>query len=1584
MKANYISKIILLYSDTRNNNLKKVNWQLKMIPSFLILFFITNNLLAQTTFTSVQSGNYTDPLTWGTATAPTSIDNIVIASETTVTLDNLITVNNVTISGILESSANCPDFVVTGNLTVNLGGLLNGNFYLDFGNWGYFTGIQVSVSGNIINNGRIDISSGSGNLYEGVLNLNGATVQTVSGLGTFGGTSYFTDNSNTGAVINQLLINNTSTSTPNIIWGFNNIKIRSAITLTIARVDLAANKMTIGNYGNANINCAPANGFISGTIGRWYDANNTYTPITPGSDYNASNALFPFISADGKNRSAFISRPNDNTFSAVSGELSVAYFDVPGVSTGFSIVDGTYTVTDVFESAWSIAKDANYSFPIGNHSIAFSAQDAFLIKNGNSRIIRAEGTTIGTHISGTITPFAIRTGLSDADLNTTFLVGYNAALDTPVTSVQSGDWNTASTWSNNSIPSCADTMTILSGHTVTVNSVSSAAGVNISVGATLVNESSSLTVGCTNNNATFFNSGTHSINGGSLIVNGNVFHANGSTFNQTAGDIIVDGNNNGATATSIDQTLFKIATSSLNLTGGKITIVDPPVSSTSFATTHTATEIVPCVGFFCWFPSSVTLDSVVDLSIGQIVVGDGIPAGTTIAQINFDGSINTNPSLPETGLTLPLSLSFYNVNYSPSTFVYESNNNYVAGENHTLQIGDGISTEKSTVTTNGFNCNFRVADGTLSLNNLIVNAPDATNRFVNLDNINANSNVVRMNVQNDFTIVQGKVKGSGVETYFGGNIVNNGALNINNTTFFGNSIDGIFVTTSKPQTISGTGTFNAQTDVILNNASNTGSVSQLQVDNTSAEGVTFLVPFSVINTLTMTNGIIHTSATSVLKVGAPAMEYTGTILGNFGETCYIDGPLSKDIGGGQNATDLNSEFPFVVERFLFPVGKSTYTPIWVAVTTPDGGFGSPGTNIQAEAFETNTGTPSANIAYLSQNRWAVSKTAGTVIDFNIRVADPIANENYIIVQAPFAAGVYDNDFGITSTFVSGTPNTLTSTTEPLPFSSFNGYFSTARQSECTAVNPGDTVASETTVCNGKSVTLNIQNTVVGEGITYQWQSSTNNVSYTDIDGVTTKTCSVTPIENTYYRCNVTCSFSSTTVASTPIQLTLNNTITSSTPATICVPTDFATLAAASSSGDVKWYDSQIGGTTLGTGNSFTTPIINATTTFYAGTETAISGTAGLTYTEDGYGSGSNYKGLAFNLSNSIILNSVKVYPQQNPEGSGPAPMTIKVLQNGIQVPGTSDVVFTPNTAFGWSPTNSAQTVTLNYQLPAGSNYSLEITDGASYENSLAYVGLFPSPFPMTNGAVSITGGIDFGFVDAYSYNYFFNWDITEVCSSARIPVTATVLSVEECNLGSTEVNLKLFIEGYYEGSESMTSVQNNQDFPDYLLPPNTNVEMITVQLRHATTTALIASTTAMLHRDGTAVCNFPSAPSGSFYIAVKTRTTVQTWSKFPQTVGVTPLTYDFTTAASQAYDDNQADLGGGVFGFFSGDINSNGAQDDEINPTDYSEWETDSNAFLFGSYATDLNGDGEVNPTDYSIWEANANEFRFALYPTAP
>jgi hypothetical protein len=68
------------------------------------------------------------------------------------------------------------------------------------------------------------------------------------------------------------------------------------------------------------------------------------------------------------------------------------------------------------------------------------------------------------------------------------------------------------------------------------------------------------------------------------------------------------------------------------------------------------------------------------------------------------------------------------------------------------------------------------------------------------------------------------------------------------------------------------------------------------------------------------------------------------------------------------------------------------------------------------------------------------------------------------------------------------------------------------------------------------------------------------------------------------------------------------------------------------------------------------------------------------------------------------------------------------------------------------------------------------------------------------------------------------------------------------------VNLKLFLEGYYAGGGMMAPVKFNQDGVSSSLL----VENLTVELHHATTYALVASTTAMLNTNGTMTCTFDS------------------------------------------------------------------------------------------------------------------------------
>ncbi|MBK8601160.1 MAG: hypothetical protein IPN80_11975 [Flavobacterium sp.] len=132
-----------------------------------------------------------------------------------------------------------------------------------------------------------------------------------------------------------------------------------------------------------------------------------------------------------------------------------------------------------------------------------------------------------------------------------------------------------------------------------------------------------------------------------------------------------------------------------------------------------------------------------------------------------------------------------------------------------------------------------------------------------------------------------------------------------------------------------------------------------------------------------------------------------------------------------------------------------------------------------------------------------------------------------------------------------------------------------------------------------------------------------------------------------------------------------------------------------------------------------------------------------------------------------------------------------------------------------------------------------------------------------------------------------------------------------------------------------------------------------------------------LHTDGTLQAIFSSSPSGDFYISVKGRNMVQTWSAVPQVVGTTPLFYDFTDASSKAYGNNMIEVATGVWAFYSGDLN----QDDLVDTQDYVFWEAKYLDSAFGEEPTDLNGDGIVDTQDYTIWEGNYLSSVFAAYP---
>ena len=196
------------------------------------------------------------------------------------------------------------------------------------------------------------------------------------------------------------------------------------------------------------------------------------------------------------------------------------------------------------------------------------------------------------------------------------------------------------------------------------------------------------------------------------------------------------------------------------------------------------------------------------------------------------------------------------------------------------------------------------------------------------------------------------------------------------------------------------------------------------------------------------------------------------------------------------------------------------------------------------------------------------------------------------------------------------------------------------------------------------------------------------------------------------------------------------------------------------------------------------------------------------------------------------------------------------------------------------------------------------------------------------------------------------------------------LTITPC--GNSIVNLKLFFQGYYDGAGLMLPVLLNQNAGT----STTVTDQITVELRDPNTLAVVSSVNTILYTNGTAVCNFPPV-NNSYYIVVRHRNNLVTWSAAPIAIGTTPVYYDFSTAASKAYGNNQIQKEPGIWAMYSGDIQ----QDENIDLLDLSLLEVDINNFENGYFVTDLNGDGNVDLLDAPLLEDNVNNFIYSIHP---
>lgn len=220
-----------------------------------------------------------------------------------------------------------------------------------------------------------------------------------------------------------------------------------------------------------------------------------------------------------------------------------------------------------------------------------------------------------------------------------------------------------------------------------------------------------------------------------------------------------------------------------------------------------------------------------------------------------------------------------------------------------------------------------------------------------------------------------------------------------------------------------------------------------------------------------------------------------------------------------------------------------------------------------------------------------------------------------------------------------------------------------------------------------------------------------------------------------------------------------------------------------------------------------------------------------------------------------------------------------------------------------------------------------------------------------------------------NYNTFYMTNrYSDLRYSQGSPVSSSVFSktINWINTATSAytLNLSSYVEGFYNaGINKMT--------PDTMR----------VYLRNSSNPyAIIDSAKSVLDSTGTGIFAFNNAVNNTgYFIQVKHRNSVETWSSAAQSFTGGIMNYNFTSSASQAFGNNikQIDTSPVRFGIYSGDVNKDGF----VNLTDVISVYNDAGIFVNGYKVTDVNGDNTTDLTDVIITNNNSTAFVSLVKP---
>jgi hypothetical protein len=163
------------------------------------------------------------------------------------------------------------------------------------------------------------------------------------------------------------------------------------------------------------------------------------------------------------------------------------------------------------------------------------------------------------------------------------------------------------------------------------------------------------------------------------------------------------------------------------------------------------------------------------------------------------------------------------------------------------------------------------------------------------------------------------------------------------------------------------------------------------------------------------------------------------------------------------------------------------------------------------------------------------------------------------------------------------------------------------------------------------------------------------------------------------------------------------------------------------------------------------------------------------------------------------------------------------------------------------------------------------------------------------------------------------------------------------------------------------------------ISPQNIADTITVELRaDASPYAKIYSFKTTLDTAGLAHIILPTtALDSSYYIVIKHRNSIETWSASAQRIIPIGTNYNFTTSANKAFGANMRNMGSGVYAIYTGDI----TQDGSVDFNDYPDLDIGSSNGDLGYLPCDLNGDASIDFNDYPLIDLNSSSGIITLTP---